>query len=586
MREGRDKGSAAGAAAVAAAMLEARKAPDGIAMVPNHPLPVVFPKPDGLPPSLRFLQKFGAGGIRSHRSRQRARAEGDDTEEDNAALQREVVEDEEQFRRKGIHRELVMRVQVLDERRRPIAIKNVPHFNYMTDYLPLHVIQHLVAHDLKTPTLLQIAALPKVLEGKDLFGVAPIGSGKLVTTGIVTQMKLQEIFHSNDPRPADNKGVAYPLVLVVCPSRERVLRAYATIAGICPTTVKISYTYSTEEAGAHTFPTDWTLCDVFIGTPDHLSKLQEDGALRMDGVHLLVVDGAKTIQDDGKLPTLQQVMSSVRHNHLSCQTVMWSNTTSRAVEELAAQELAPLAVSVVVTATQRTASNIRHILYPAKSYDDALLGVHKLYNQHVISKLEQVLVFCSSQDHAERLASHLTEELSAPPSLVRWVHSGLRHAQRVKLLEAFKERRIRILIATDVVTPDVVFPDLEHVINFELPYTDEQYMRRFSFVGASGREGMVHTFLVEGDPRTPDIIQFVENQIGRPLGEEIRSLMKGATTHGTPQSWHGHVEKVYDDHTAMNSKWRVRGRQERGIRQAMGVPHTDTSKNLLKTSTE
>ncbi|KAK7196308.1 DEAD/DEAH box helicase [Novymonas esmeraldas] len=608
MRSSRNKQGAAGAAAMAAAMLDSRRAADGIAMVPNHPLPVVFPRPDGLPPPLRFIKKFGPGGARQARTGKRTRqAKQASTDEAEATMHGEVMECDRRVESHSLQHSIAWRVQLLDEHRKPVPVKTFQHFRETSDVLPRRVMQGLSESGFTRPTLLQAAAIPQLMRGRDVVGVAPDGSGTTVayavpSMAVLVKVKAEEAAAAEQEMAArareedgaggspldDARGtsaaaaaevvevvevVACPIVVVLCTTRQTVLRTAAMYSSLAGEDFRLVAAYrsadSDEEAEQRAVMRRKRGCDVLVATPARLTTLVRDGVVSLHRTHVLAVDKTNHLlaadpTPDGRstLQHVEDVMRAVRDNDVAHQLSLWCDEVGPSIEALVRKYMSPLTVTVMVTREEQTNVNVRQILYPLPSRDDRLKAIQQLYDQRTILKRDQVVVYCAYRETAEDVTRELTRMLSAPSSMVRCVHSGLRSRKRLELLKAFQHGDIRILVGTDVATKQLDVEELEHVIHYDLPAFTEVYMQRVHQVGRSGRQGTSHTFLTPGDARVPTIARFVEKQTGHAVNDVIRSMIADVEAAGGGEdSWDTPVLRKHN-HTMANTKWRVRGRRE------------------------
>ncbi|KAL7699016.1 DEAD/DEAH box helicase [Lotmaria passim] len=582
MRSGRNKQVAGGAAAVAAAMLDSRRAVDGIALVPGHPLPVVFPRPDGLPPPLRFVKKFGPGGAQKTRAGKRIRQEKAENEEDmDAAMYGEVMESEGKVEATSLHHSIAWKVQVLDEHHKPTLVKPFQHFREAADVLPQRVMQGLENSGFSCPTLLQSAAIPQLMRGRDVVGVSPNGSGTTVAyavPSIAVLVKLKAAEASEEAETASTAAeeeastvVAHPVVVVICPSRQTVMRTAAMYASLTGEDIRLITAYRSapeEEEKQRAAIRKKKGCEVLIVTPARLHALLCEGIVDLENVHMMAVDKTNEILEAAPTPDgvsmqehLEFVLHKMKENGVTHQLSMWCSEVVPAVEAMVHRYMSPLAVTVMVTREEHTNANVRQILYPLASKDDRIRAIQRLYDTRVILKRNQVVVFCAYRETAEQVAAALIKTLSAPSSMVKFVHSGLKTRRRNEILKAFQHGDVRILVGTDVATKRLDVEELEHVVHYDLPATTEVYMQRNYHVGRSGRQGTAHTFLTAGDARVPLIARFVERQTGHDLSEEIRKMIREIELTGGEDSWDTPVLRLRS-HAASNTKWRVRGKRE------------------------
>ncbi|AYU76619.1 DEAD/DEAH box helicase, putative [Leishmania donovani] len=599
MRSGRNKQGAAGAAAMAAAMLDSRRAAEGIAMVPGHPLPVVFPRSDGLSPAPR-VKKLGFGGLNETHAGKQARQTRQSNEEDvDAIMCGEVMESERRVESHSLQHSITWRVQVLDEHCKPIPIKHFQHFREAMDVLPARVMQGLSESGLTRPTLFQSAAIPQLMRGRDVVGIAPDGSGTTVAYAVLSMAVLVKVKAAEEQKrlakvveegtssaplppelseaPSSSSGdvVARPIVVVLCTNRQTVLRTAAMYSSLSAEDVRLVAAYQSvdgdDEEGQRSGIRLKKGCDVIVATPARLTALVREGHVALSRVHVLVVDRANHLlaadpSPNGRtaLPHVEDIMHAVKVNGVAHQFSLWCTELEPSIESLVRKYMSPLTVTVMATREEHTNVNVRQILYPLPSRDDRIKAIQQLYDQGTILKRDQVLVYCAYRETAEEVRRELIKALSAPSSMVQCVHSGLCSRKRNELLKAFQHGDIRILVVTDVATKRLDAEELGHVIHYDLPAFTEVYMQRVSQVDRSGRQGTSHTFLTPGDTRVPPIARFVEKQTDHALNGEIRKMIADIEAADSEDSWVIPVLRMHG-HALSNTKWRVRGRRE--IRQ-------------------
>ncbi|KAG5510667.1 hypothetical protein GH5_06883 [Leishmania sp. Ghana 2012 LV757] len=598
MRSGRNKQGAAGAAAMAAAMYDSRRAADGIAMVPGHPLPVVFPRPDGPPP--HFKKPTLGGGVHKAGAGTRAYQTMYGSEEDAESIVcAEVMESQRCTESYSLQHSIVWRVQVLDEHRKPTPIKPFHHFREALDVLPVRVMQGLSELGFTHPTLLQSAAIRPLVCGRDVVGVAPGGSGRTVAyivpsiavlvkakaaeeqdrlekvkvEGVDSASVSSELGAAQPSSSGD--AVAHPIVVVLCTTRHAVLRTAAMYSSLAGEGVRLVAAYRLTDGGDeddHRCVIRWKRgCDVMVATPACLMLLVREGHVVLDRVHVLAVDtashflAADCAQDDhSAVQHVEDIMHAVKENGVTHQFSLWCAEMRPSIEALVRKYMSPLTLTVMVTREEHTSANVRQILYPLPRRDDRIKAILQLYDQRIILKRHQVVVYCACRETAEEVTRELIKGLSAPLSMVRCVHSGLHSHKRNKVLKAFQSGRIRILVATDVATKQLDAGELEHVIHYDLPAFTEVYMQRVNLVGRSGRQGTSHAFLTPGDACVPKIAKFVEEETGHALSDDIRRMIADIEAEGGGNSWDTAVLRARHN-VASNTKWRVRGQWD--IRQ-------------------
>ncbi|KAG5484940.1 hypothetical protein LSCM1_07015 [Leishmania martiniquensis] len=593
MRSGCNRQGAAGAAAMAAAIFDSRRVADGIAMVPGHPLPVVFPRSDGPPPPLHS-KKLASGGAHQACTGMRGRQTMYGSDEDAALLMRgELMESERHAESYSLQQSIVWRVQVLDERHRPTPIKLFEHFREALDVLPARVMQGLSESGLTCPTLLQSAAIPPLLCGRDVVGVAPGGSGATVaytvpSIAVLVKVKAAEeqerlsrvvlegadsalmspaLYAARSSSSGDT--VAHPIVVVLCTTRPAVLRTAAMYSSLAGEDVRLVTAYRLADGGdgddQRNVIRKESGCDVIVATPTCLMALMREGYVDLDRVHMLVVDEANHFAEANSAPDglsvmqrVEDIMHAVKENGVTHQFSLWCAETGPAVEALVRKYMSPLTLRVMVTREEHTSTNVRQILYPLPSRDVRIKAIQQLYDQCIILKRDQVVVYCADRATAEDVVRELIKGLSAPSSLVRCVHGGLHSHKRGQVLKAFQQGDIRILVATDVVTKQLRVEEPVHVIHYDLPDATGVYMQRVNQAGRSGCQGTSHAFLTRGDARALNIARLVEKETGHALSDDIRKMIAEMEAEGGKDTWASPVGRGRHQ-AASNTKWRVRG---------------------------
>lgn len=567
MREGRNKQGAAGAAAVAAAMLESRRAVDGIALVPGHPLPVVFPRPDDLPPPLRFIKKFGPGsGRQTNSSAGRSStslAEEKNEMEEEDGIYSEVMESASHAEAHSFHNSFVFEVRVLDEQHRPAKVKGFHHFSELSDILPPLVQRGLAINNFNVPTLMQSAALPLLMMGKDIICVAPPTSGRTYCIAIRSLVVLEKAHHSLSTSAASAPGGGIrPGVLVVCATTEtarRMSSAYHVLGG---DEVRVQTIFSgKDEEKQNDELRLCSECGVLVATAARLAAAVRDGLVHLTHVHFVAVfETNRILEDAASKAGLEESLNLVKVNPVPHQVSLWCSSISSEVDGLTGRFLsASHRNTVIVSKEEKVHANVRQILYALKRKEERLECVWKLYDSRAILKREQVLIFCLYKETAEALAKSLTASLEAPSSLVQFLHSGLGRSKQKHITRAFQHGDIRVLITTDVAARRLDVPELEHVINYDLPPTTELLARRMRHAGRAGRSATIHTFLTDGDGAVPMTAKFISEQTGQALSAEIQEVVQRIEASAGADSWSTPVIRANDHMTGLNTRWRVKG---------------------------
>lgn len=337
------------------------------------------------------------------------------------------------------------------------------------------------------PTPIQSAVIPPALAGRDIIGLAETGSGKTAAFVIPLAERLQ---HGRGLRG-----------LVVCPTREIALQTKAfldlfgrhhKLASVCVI------------GGVAMGPQIRDLkrnSDIVVATPGRLVDHMERGNVSLSRIEELVLDEADHMLDMGFLPQLRRIMEKVpRKRH----TTMFSATMPSVIERLARQYLTD-PVRIDILPEGKTAHGITHRLYMVDDPDKkkCLLA---LLNQ----ELGSTLVFTRMKRDADWICGVLEREGHPVTSM----HSDRSQHERTAALAGFKKGEHRILVATDIASRGIDIPGIEHIINFDIPQTVEEYIHRAGRTARMEATGLVSTIATWFDK---DMIRDIEKSINQEI---------------------------------------------------------------------
>ncbi len=347
--------------------------------------------------------------------------------------------------------------------------------------LGLHkqVLKALDRLDYATPTPIQAQAIPDLLAGRDLLGIAQTGTGKTAAFALPTLHRLLEA-----PLPRRDRATR---VLVLAPTRELALQiadsfqAYARFTDFVVRSVfggvKTGGQIRSLERG----------CDVLVATPGRLLDLTSQGALDLGRVETLILDEADQMLDMGFIHDLRKIVAQVPATR---QTLLFSATMPTAIGDLAGRYLTD-PVHVSVTPQSTTAERVRQgVLHMASSDKPRLLAA--LLEE---GNLDRTLVFAKTKHGADRLV----RGLMAKGVSAQAIHGNKSQTQRVKALAAFKDGRCNVLVATDIAARGIDIDGISHVVNYDMPTTAEQYVHRIGRTARAGREGQAVSFVGEDE---------------------------------------------------------------------------------------
>ena len=325
-----------------------------------------------------------------------------------------------------------------------------------------------------TPTPIQAQAIPPLLEGRDLLGIAQTGTGKTAAFSLplLNQLSL-------------NKSKVWPTKcrsLILAPTRElasqiqKDIKGYAQGLGLSVVVVfggvKQGNQVTAMKRGA----------DILIATPGRLEDLIQQGYIRLDQVRTVILDEADRMFDMGFVVAIRRIMAQLPKER---QTLLFSATMPLAITKLANEHLTnPLRIEVTPEST--TVERIRQqVLHVEERHKLALL-------MQILERSEvgQAMVFSRTKHGAERLMKNLKKEDFSVESL----HGNKSQNARSRTLNAFRGGDLKILVATDIAARGLDVDGVSHVINYDLPMEPESYVHRIGRTGRNGRDGVAISF--------------------------------------------------------------------------------------------
>ena len=327
-------------------------------------------------------------------------------------------------------------------------------------------------HGWHEPTMIQQKTLPAILQGRDLLAIAQTGSGK-------TGAFLLPILDSIGKKPA----LQSPAALILAPTRELALQLFQNVEIFAPS---LSLSGALLIGGVSILSQKEKLMDrpeIIVATPGRLLDHVKQKSVDLSGIRYLVLDEADRMLDMGFLPDIKKILSLCPTNR---QSLLFSATLSDEIH-LLAQKLLSKPVLVEINANQDVAS-IRQVVYRVPESEKPRF----LRDLIVDNALEQVLVFTRQK----RTAAFLADSLKKDGFTVDALHGDKTQAARLKIFQSFKDRRLRVLVATDLASRGLDIKELPVVVNYDLPLDPHDYIHR---TGRAGAEGLAYSFASDKD---------------------------------------------------------------------------------------
>lgn len=347
----------------------------------------------------------------------------------------------------------------------------------MTDFsmfgLKPVLLTGLESQGFQTPTPIQSSAIPVIMGGRDILGLAQTGTGKTLAFGLPI---MHALLGAGRPAPKTTQA------LILAPTRELVTQIATTLDGFArKTPLKVQRVVG----GAGMHPQIQKLakgCDILVATPGRLLDLLERRALTLSQTRMLVLDEADQMLDMGFIHALRKIAALLPKDR---QTMMFSATMNKDMNEIAAAYL-DRPERIQVAAPGKPAEKIDQSVHFVPQGDKA-----RLLEGYLRDHMDDLaIVFARTKHGAEKLMKLLTGWGIEAGS----IHGNKSQGQRERTLQAFRDGQLKVLVATDVAARGIDIPDVRHVYNYELPEVPENYVHRIGRTARAGASGRAIAF--------------------------------------------------------------------------------------------
>src|SRR5947209_9312277 len=364
------------------------------------------------------------------------------------------------------------------------------------------------------PTPIQIAAIPLILAGHDVIGIAQTGTGKTAAFVLPILMKLAEsrqtvARHGELTANPQKHNVHRLRALVLAPTRELVVQIEENVRAYAK---HVPLRMATVFGGVSERPQIEALrsgVDMVVATPGRLIDLMEQRAANLSGVEFVVLDEADRMLDMGFLPPIRRIMKALPHKR---QTLMFSASLSREIEALTHQfQQSPKIVQIGRRANP--AETVTQFAYEVPPHLKSALLLHLLGDP----KFDTVLVFTRTKRGADKIA----RRLESSGIKTGTIHSNRSQNQRLRALKDFKSGAVRVLVATDIAARGIDVDGISHVVNYDFTLHSEDYVHRIRRTGRAHAVGDAISFIT---PQDHGPLRSLERFIGRGI---IRKKAEG-----------------------------------------------------------
>ncbi|WP_120178332.1 DEAD/DEAH box helicase [Paratractidigestivibacter faecalis] len=327
-----------------------------------------------------------------------------------------------------------------------------------------------------TPTPVQAGAIPEVLAGRDVVASAQTGTGKTAAFALPT---LQRIAGKT------GKG---PHALVVTPTRELAAQIDNVVKEVCEQTGQRAVIVMGGARFEKQIKQLERGCDLLVATPGRLLDLMEHNHVSLSGVEVLVLDEADRMLDMGFWPSVRRIMHALPEKH---QTLLFSATIPPSIKSTIDAMLHEPAV-VEISRVGETADTVEEHLCPVtQAQKPELLRALLEAGGAAGEKPERVLVFCRTKHRVD----DVSKMLKNAQVKVDVMHADRTQKERERALERFREGKVQVLVATDVMSRGIDVAGVDAVVNFDVPMDPEDYVHRIGRTGRAGATGHAYTFV-------------------------------------------------------------------------------------------
>ncbi len=350
----------------------------------------------------------------------------------------------------------------------------------------------------KKPTDIQYKSIPPILKGEDVLAIAQTGTGKTAAFAIPILDILQRRNNSKNRRA---EGVQ---CLVMSPTHELALQIeevfitlgkYLKIKTFCI------------HGGVDQDPQIKELnkgVDILIATPGRMFDLVSQGALQLNRVEILVLDEADHMLDLGFIKDIRDLM---RHLPRKRQTLFFSATINKSIKKLA-YSLVTNAIRIQISPKDPVAKNIEHAVSMVEM-DDKRFFLEQIIKNNDDKK---ILVFVRTKVRAERVK----KAMQRVDIITDTIHSDKEQKEREITMRNFRNGDLKVLIATDISARGIDIPNVEYVINYDLPETSEHYVHRVGRTGRGRNKGIAISFCSKEER---DLLKEIEENLGKPISK-------------------------------------------------------------------
>jgi len=374
-------------------------------------------------------------------------------------------------------------------------IKGLLTMKFDRYYISAEIKQNLRQLGFKRPTDIQFKAIPSILEGEDVLAVAQTGTGKTAAFAIPVIDKIH--------RYKSSKRAYGIKCIVMAPTRELAVQIGEVFKSIAKhTRVKVFTLHGGVEQDRQIAKLQDGI-DVLIATPGRMFDLINQQVIRLESVSTLVLDEADHMLDLGFIEDIKYIKKMLRGKH---QTLFFSATINDEIKKLAYSQVKSVAIRIQVSPKDRISKNVSHAVMFVEM-EDKRFFLQRFLQDHAEAK---VIVFVRTRVRADRVVRAMERVDIETVS----IHGDKDQSERAVVMQAFRDGVQRVLIATDVSARGIDVPDIEYVINYDLPEKVENYVHRVGRTGRGVNKGEAISFCSSEEQ---PLLEAIQSFISKPV---------------------------------------------------------------------
>ncbi|MBL1353178.1 MAG: DEAD/DEAH box helicase [Zetaproteobacteria bacterium] len=372
-------------------------------------------------------------------------------------------------------------------------------------YISADIKKNLRQMGFKRPTDIQFKTIPSILNGEDVLAIAQTGTGKTAAFAIPVIDKIHRFKTSKR-----SYGIK---CIIMVPTRELALQIGHVFKGLAQHTKVKTFTLHGGIEQEHQIAKIQDGIDILIATPGRMFDLINQDVIEVKNVTTLVLDEADHMLDLGFIEDIKYIKKMLKRAH---QTLFFSATINDEIKKLAYSQVKSEAIRIQVSPKDRISKNISHFVMFVE-LDDKRFFLERFLNDHPEDK---IIVFVRTKVRAERVVKAMQR---VGLENIMSIHGDKDQQERNQAMQAFRSGACRVLVATDVSARGIDIPDVQFVINYDLPEKEENYVHRIGRTGRGMNKGEAISFCSDDEK---ELLQNIQDFIQKPV-EVLKVSKKG-----------------------------------------------------------